>query len=71
MKLIDTLNGTSGRFTSLVVGNKRENNTYCANSIAATSEYVSFIDVNTGLKRRVATAKVLAVRSGKMSYARA
>lgn len=71
MKLTNVLNNTNGRFTTLVVNNNKENTTYCAQSITATNNYVSFFDVNAGRARRVPTQKVRFVRSGQLQYPQA
>ncbi len=70
MSLTDTLNNTAGRFTTLVVGNKAANNTYCAQIINASNKMVAFRDVNTGTNRRVESKKILSAKSGRVKFSR-
>jgi len=71
MTLNTALNNTAGRFSTLVVGSKNDNQTYCAQIISASDKYVAFRDVNTDANRRVPTSKILAVKSGRTSFSRA
>lgn len=71
MSLTDTLNNTAGRFTTLVVGSKKNNIKFCAQILSASSKSVSFYDVNADADRRVPTNKILSVKSGKIQYAKA
>jgi len=71
MTLNNALNNTSGRFTTLVVGNKNDNQSYCAQIISASDKTVSFRDVNSDTNRRVPASKILSVKSGRTSYSRA
>jgi hypothetical protein len=71
MSLTDTLNNTAGRFTTLVVGSKKNNIKFCAQILSASSKSVSFYDVNADADRRVPTSKILSVKSGKIQYAKA
>jgi hypothetical protein len=71
MSLTDTLNNTAGRFTTLVVGSKKDNVTFCAQILSASKKTVSFYDVNADADRRVPTSKIISVKSGKIQYAKA
>jgi hypothetical protein len=71
MSLTDTLNNTAGRFTTLVVGSKKENTTFCAQILSASNKTVSFYDVNADADRRVPVSKILSVKSGKIQYVKA
>lgn len=70
MTLNTALNNTAGRFTTLVVGNKNDNQSYCAQIISASDKTVAFRDVNTDTNRRVPSNKILSVKSGRTSYSR-
>jgi hypothetical protein len=69
-KLLQTLNNTSGRFTTLVVNFGNKNKLFCAQITSASNKQVSFYDVNTGLDRRVKPQKILAAKSGRAHYSR-
>ena len=71
MSLTDTLNSTAGRFTTLVVGSKKKNATFCAQILSASAKTVSFYDVNADADRRVPVSKILSVKSGKVKYVKA
>lgn len=69
-KLTQTLNNTSGRFTTLVVSNGKSKQSYCAQIDSATERMVSFYDVNAGRNRRVNAAQIVLARSGSTVYRR-
>ena len=71
MSLTDTLNSTAGRFTTLVVGSKKESTTFCAQILSASAKTVSFYDVNADADRRVPVSKILSVKSGKVKDVKA
>ena len=69
-KLTQTLNNTSGRFTTLVVSNGKSNTSYCARINSAGNRVVSFYDVNGGRNRRVNASQIVLARSGDAVYRR-
>ena len=68
MNITQTLNKTSGRFTTLVVNKGATNNTFCAQITSATNKHVRFYDANAEANRVVPTASVVYARSGKVQY---
>ena len=69
-KLVNTLNKTGGRFTTLVVNRAKGQHTYCARIKSATEKMVSFFDVNSKMNRRVDTDRIVFALSGKAQYRR-
>ena len=67
-KLVNTLNKTGGRFTTLVVNRAKGQHTYCARIQSATEKMVTFFDVNSKMNRRVDTDRIVFARSGQTQY---
>ncbi len=70
-KLVNTLNSTGGRFTTLVVNRSKGQQTYCARIKSATEKMVTFFDVNNKMNRRVDTNRIVFARSGETQYRKA
>ena len=71
MNKVNKLNSTEGRFSTLITKKNGKRNIFCAKILSATEKFVSFWDVNAEATRRVATADVMSLRSGKVRFATA
>jgi len=69
MNKLNKLNSTAGRFSTLITNKNGKRNVFCAKILSVTDKVVSFWDVNTEATRRVATADVTVLRSGKIRFA--
>lgn len=69
MNKVNKLNSTAGRFSTLITNKNGKRNIFCAKIVSATEKFVSFWDVNAEANRRIATADVTGLRSGKVRFA--